>query len=219
MTSDSTPIAVKPVLRGVLHQAAFFVAVAVGIVVCLLADGRRETVAATVFAVSVAVMLGASALYHRVTWTPPVRLWMRRVDHAGIYLLIAGTYTPVGLLALQGTLRNVVLAVVWSGAAAAIALKFLWVDAPKWLSAVIGIALGWVGVVAMPQIWRHAGAGAVVLLACGGLAYTLGALVYAFKRPVLVPRVFGYHELFHALTLVAVACQYVAIAVWVLRVG
>jgi hemolysin III len=219
MTSDSMPAAAKPILRGVLHQGAFFVAVAVGIVVCVLVDGRRETVAAIVFAVSVAAMLGASALYHRVTWTPPVRLWMRRVDHAGIYFLIAGTYTPVGLLALHGVMRNVVLAVVWSGAAAAIALKFLWVNAPKWLSAVIGITLGWVGVVAMPQLWRHAGAGAVALLACGGLAYTLGALVYAFKRPRLAPRVFGYHELFHALTLVALTCQYVAIAFFVVDVG
>jgi hemolysin III len=172
-----------------------------------------------VFAASVAAMLGASALYHRVTWSPSRRLWMRRVDHAGIYLLIAGTYTPVGLLVMEGTTRNVVLAVVWGGAAAAILLKFCWVGAPKWLSAVIGVALGWVGVVAMPQVWSHAGAAAVALLAAGGLAYTAGAVVYALKRPQLVPQVFGYHELFHALTLVAVACQYVAIAFWVLRVG
>jgi hemolysin III len=164
-------------------------------------------------------MLGASTLYHRVTWTPPVRLWMRRLDHAGIYLLIAGTYTPVGLMVLRGTTRDVVLAVVWSGAALAIALKFLWVGAPKWLSAAIGLALGWVGVFAMPQVWSHAGAAAVVLLGVGGLAYTIGALVYAFRRPRLAPAVFGYHELFHALTLVAVACQYVAIAFFVLHIG
>jgi hemolysin III len=203
----------------VLHQGAFFVAVAIGILLCVYAEGTRATVAAAIFATSVVAMLGASTLYHRVTWTPGVRLWMRRVDHAGIYLLIAGTYTPVGLLVVAGTTRDVVLAVVWSGAAVAIALKFLWVDGPKWLSAVIGIALGWVGVVAMPQVWSHAGPTAVFLLGAGGLAYTLGALVYAFRRPRLAPNIFGYHELFHALTLVAVACQYIAIAFWVLHVG
>jgi hemolysin III len=219
MTTDSATPEVRPLLRGVLHQAAFFVAVAVGILVSVFADGARATFAATIFAASVVGMLGASALYHRVTWTPPVRLWMRRLDHAGIYLLIAGTYTPVGLLVVHGTTRGVVLAVVWCGAAVAIAFKFLWIGAPKWLSAVIGLALGWVGVVAMPQVWSHAGAAAVVLLGIGGVAYTLGALVYAFRRPRLVPSVFGYHELFHALTLVAVACQYVAIAFFVLRIG
>ena len=209
----------RPRLRGVLHEAAFFVAVGVGIPLVVYADGARATVAAGVFAGSVATMLGASALYHRVTWSARMRPWMRRLDHAGIYLLIAGTYTPVGLLALRGAMRDVVLGVVWSGAAAAIVLKFVWVSAPKWLSAVIGISLGWVGVAAMPQVARHAGAAAVALLAAGGVAYTAGAVVYARRRPDPVPAVFGYHELFHALTLVAVSCQYVAIAFFVVRVG
>ena len=212
-------VAAKPLLRGVIHQIAFFVAVAIGALLVVSAEGPRATFGAAVFAASVTAMLGASALYHRVTWSPSRRLWMRRIDHAGIYLLIAGTYTPVGLIAVHGVLRDVVLAIVWAGAVAAISLKFFWVEAPKWLSAVIGIALGWVGVVAMPQIWTHAGAAAVILLAAGGLAYTGGAIVYALKRPTLRPAVFGYHELFHALTIVAVACQYVAIAFWVLRVG
>jgi len=209
----------RPRLRGVLHEAAFFVAIGVGIPLGVYANGARATAAAAVFAGSVTAMLGASALYHRVTWSPGARLWMRRVDHAGIYLLIAGTYTPVGLLAVHGVMRNIVLAVVWSGAAAAIVLKFVWVAAPKWLSAAIGIALGWVGVAAMPQVARHAGAAAVALLAAGGVAYTAGAVVYARKRPDPIPTVFGYHEVFHALTLVAVSCQYVAIAFFVVRVG
>jgi hemolysin III len=212
-------ISVPPRFRGVLHQTAFFVAVAAGVVVSASAEGARTTVAAAVFTGSVALMLGASALYHRVTWSPRVRPWIRRLDHAGIYLLIAGTYTPVGLLTLEGALRTVVLAIVWTGAAAAIVLKFAWVTAPKWLSAVIGIALGWVGVLAVPQLVDHAGVAAFALLLAGGLAYTLGALVYALKRPNPAPAVFGYHEVFHALTLVAVACQYVAISFWVLRVG
>jgi hemolysin III len=209
----------RPRLRGVLHQIAFFVALVVGAVLVVSAEGTRASAAAAIFAGSVVTMLGASALYHRVTWSVRARPWMRRLDHAGIYLLIAGTYTPVGLLTLRGTMRDVVLAVVWSGAAAAILLKFAWVDAPKWLSAVLGIALGWVGVAAMPQVARYAGATAVALLAVGGVAYTAGAIVYARRRPDPVPTVFGYHELFHALTLVAVACQYVAIAFFVVRVG
>jgi hemolysin III len=210
---------VRPRLRGVLHQIAFFVALVVGALLVVSAEGTRASAAAGVFAGSVAAMLGASALYHRVTWSVRARPWMRRLDHAGIYLLIAGTYTPVGLLTLRGTMRDVVLGVVWSGAAAAIVLKFAWVNAPKWLSAVLGIALGWVGVAAMPQVERYAGPAAVTLLAVGGVAYTAGAIVYARRKPDPVPTVFGYHELFHALTLVAVACQYVAIAFFVVRVG
>jgi hemolysin III len=209
----------RPRLRGVLHQIAFFVALVVGTLLVVFAEGARASTAAAVFAGSVAAMLGASALYHRVTWSVRARPWMRRLDHAGIYLLIAGTYTPVGLLTLQGTMRTVVLAIVWSGAAAAIIFKFAWVGAPKWLSAVVGIALGWVGVAAMPQVAQYAGIAAVVLLAVGGLAYTAGAVVYARRRPDPVPTVFGYHEVFHALTLVAVACQYVAIAFFIVRVG
>ena len=209
----------KPRLRGVLHEVAFFVALLAGILLVTNANGARESAAAGVFAASVVAMLGASTLYHRVNWSVRARPWMRRLDHAGIYLLIAGTYTPVGLLTLRGTMRDVVLGVVWSGAAAAVLLRFVWIGAPKWLSAVFAIALGWAGVAAMPQIARYAGAAAVTLLAVGGLAYTAGAVVYARQRPDPVPSVFGYHELFHALTLVAVACQYVAIAFFIVRVG
>jgi hemolysin III len=214
-----TPPRQRPRLRGVLHQVAFFVALVVGTLFVTYADGVRASAGAAVFAGSVAAMLGASALYHRVTWSIRARPWLRRLDHAGIYILIAGTYTPIGLLSLHGTLRDVVLGVVWSGAAAAIVLKFVWVGAPKWLSAVIGISLGWVGVVALPDVARHAGAAAVALLAVGGVAYTAGGIVYARRRPDPVPAVFGYHEVFHALTLVAVACQYVAIAFFVVHVG
>jgi hemolysin III len=209
----------RPLLRGTLHQGAFVVAVAVGAVFVAKAGAGRQRLGAAVFAASVVTMLGASALYHRVTWSPRVRPWMRRVDHAGIYLLIAGTYTPVGLLSLHGTLQHVTLAVIWGGAAVLIAMKFAWVGAPKWLAAVTGVALGWAGVAALPQVADTAGITAVILLAAGGVAYTAGAVVYAFKRPDPVPRVFGYHELFHALTLVAVACQYVAIAFYVVKVG
>lgn len=208
----------RPRLRGALHSVGFAAACLVGVAFLVPLDGRR-LLAATVFAASAAAMLGASALYHRVTWTPRARLRMRRVDHAGIYVLIAGTYTPVGLLALHGPLQVVVLAVVWSGCAGAILAKLFWVGSPKWISAVLGIALGWIGVAAMPQLATASGPAAVALLAAGGLAYTAGAIVYARGRPDPVPTVFGYHELFHALTLVALACQYVAIAFFVVRVA
>jgi hemolysin III len=181
------------------------------------ADPGRPRLAAAVFAASVVTCFGASALYHRVTWSPRVRLWMRRVDHAGVYLLIAGTYTPVSLLALTGAWRSVVLTIVWVGAAAAIVLKFAWVNSPKWLAAAIGIALGWVAVVVLPQLAEHLPLAGLILLIVGGLAYTAGAIIYARRRPDPLPAVFGYHELFHALTIVGVACQYVAIAFFIVR--
>ena len=208
----------RPRLRGVLHLVGFVAACLVGVALVVPLHGLR-LFAAAAFAGSAIAMLGASALYHRVTWTPRARLRMRRVDHAGIYVLIAGTYTPVGLLSLHGSLQDIVLAVVWAGAAAAIVAKICWVGSPKWLSAVFGIALGWVGVAAMPQLATTAGPAAVALLASGGLAYTAGAIVYARRRPNPAPGVFGYHEVFHALTLVALSCQYVAIAFFVVRVG
>jgi hemolysin III len=214
-----TLAAPKPLLRGVLHHGAFLAALVVGPLLVVGADNPRRQVAASVFAASVATCFGASALYHRVTWTPAVRPWMRRVDHAGIYLLIAGTYTPVCLLVLDGTWRLVILAIVYAGAAAAVALKFAWVDAPKWLAAVLGIALGWTGVVMLPQLASRLDPAAVALLGAGGLAYTAGAIVYARRRPDPLPTVFGYHELFHALTIVAVACQYTAIAFFVIHAG
>jgi hemolysin III len=209
----------RPLLRGVLHQAAFSVSRVVGPLLIVGADGTRRHAAAAVFAGSVAVCFGVSALYHRVTWTPRLRLWMRRIDHAGVYLLIAGTYTPVCLLVLNGVWRVAVLAIVWGGACAAAVLKFAWVEAPRWVAAVLGLALGWAGVAVLPQLATRLDPVAVALLGIGGLAYTAGAIIYARRRPNPLPAVFGYHELFHALTLVAVACQYVAIAFFVIHAG
>jgi hemolysin III len=207
---------VKPRLRGVTHELAFYVAIPLGILVGLYADTSRGRIAGAVFAASVVAMFGASALYHRVTWSPSVRPWLRRLDHAGIYGLIAGTYTPFGLLVLSGEWRITVLAIVWTGAAAAIALRFLWVGAPKWLAAAIGIALGWVGVVVFPQLLSRTGFLASSLVLIGGLCYTLGAVVYAIRKPDPFPAFFGYHELFHALVVAAVAFQYVTVVFFVL---
>jgi len=210
---------VKPRLRGVIHQMAFLLSVPLAIALIAAAHGPRARLGAAVFSISVVACFGASALYHRVTWSPRARLWMRRVDHAGVYLLIAGTYTPVALLVLRGAWRPVVLTIIWAGATAAIVLKFVWVAAPKWLAAAIGIALGWVAVVVLPQLIGRVNLAAVILLIVGGLAYTAGAIVYVRRRPDPAPAVFGYHELFHALTIVGVACQYVAIAFFIVRAG
>ncbi len=217
-TKDGASDLARPLLRGALHGGAFVVACVIG-VIFLLETSTSRLAPAAVFAGSVVVMLGTSTLYHRITWGPAARSWMRRADHAAIYLLIAGTYTPVGLISLHGAWRWSVLLPVWIGAAAATFSKLFWVDAPKWLSAFFGLLLGWAGVAAIPELERQAGIAAVILLCVGGLAYTAGALVYAFRRPDPVPHVFGYHELFHALTIVALACQYVAIAFYVVDVA
>jgi hemolysin III len=209
----------KPLLRGVFHQGAFFASVIVAPLLIVDADGGRRQFGAAVFAASVAACFGASALYHRVSWSPRVRLRMQRLDHAGIFLLIAGTYTPVALVVLSGAWRSTILAVVWAGAAVAVALAFAWGAAPRWLSAANAIALGWMSVAALPQLVVRLNPAAMALLIVGGLAYTAGAIVYARRRPDPVPHVFGYHELFHALTVVAITCQYVAIAFFVVHAG
>jgi len=206
----------RPSLRGVLHLIAFVVSLVVGVVFVASAPAGH-VLGAAVFAATVSVMLGTSALYHRVTWPPNRRMWMRRADHAALFLLIAGTYTPVALIGLSGAWRTSVLAVVWVGAVLACVTKFVWVGAPGWLSAVIGIGLGWVAVVALPQLAHTVGLAPLLLLLLGGIAYTAGAIVYATRRPDPFPSVFGYHEVFHALTIIALTCQYVAIAFFIVR--
>ena len=214
--SARVDVTVKPRLRGVLHQYAFFVAVVCGAMLVAGASGVNERASTAVFAASLATMFGISALYHRITWGPRARRWMRRLDHAAIYLLIAGTYTSFGVLALSEAWRWTILPIAWGGALLAIVVKLAWIDAPKWVAASFGIALGWIGVVALPQLWSNAGPAGVVLLGVGGVLYTAGAVVYARQRPDPVPAVFGYHELFHALVVAAAACQYAAVAVFVL---
>jgi hemolysin III len=209
-------LAPKPRLRGLSHAVAFVVALPLGLALVLEADTGRGRLSAIVFAATVAAMFGASALYNVPNWREAPRRWLRRVDHAGIYALIAGTYTAFGLLVLSGYWRWVVLSIVWAGALAAIVFKFAWVDAPKWISAVIGVVLGWVGVIVSPQLLHAIGVGALLLMLAGGLLYTLGALVYALRRPDPRPAVFGFHEVFHVLVIAAVACQYSAVAFFVL---
>lgn len=214
-SASALPPRVKPRLRGVFHEAAFYIAMVSGVVLIAAAEPGRARLSASVFAAAVVFCFGASALYHRPTWRPGVRSWLARLDHAAIYLLIAGTYTPVCLLVMAPGWRKVVLALVWSGAAAAILLKLFWVRSPKWLAAVIALTLGWIAAAAFGQLLKIPLPGLILLLA-GGVLYSIGAIVYARKRPDPVPHVFGYHELFHLLTVAAVGCHYATIAIWVL---
>jgi hemolysin III len=197
----------RPKLRGVLHQWAFAGSLVTGVILILLADGAKATIAAAIYAVSVSGLLGVSALYHRVTWGPAARRRMRHLDHAMIFVLIAGTYTPIGLLVLRGRLGVAVLCVVWAGAVAGVILNLAWRDAPRWVGVFVYIALGWVSVIVVPQMTSRLGIGWVGLLFAGGLAYSAGALIYARRRPDPVPAVFGYHEVFHALVICGVAAH------------
>jgi hemolysin III len=212
-------VRVKPRLRGVFHQYAFFVSLVGGTVLVVLAATTRASVAAAIYAASVSALFGVSALYHRVTWTTPARRRMRRLDHSMIFLLIAGTYTPVGLLVLEGTLATVVLAVVWGGALAGIVIELAWTGAPSWLGGTVYLALGWVAVVATPQLFARLGVTGGLLIVAGGLVYSAGAAVYALRRPDPVPAVFGYHEVFHLLVIVGVAAHFLAISRLALATG
>ena len=181
-------------------------------------SGRATTVA-LVYAVSLVGLFAMSAVYHRITWRPSVRRWMRRLDHSMIYVFIAGSVTPVALLVVGGTLGTVLLAVAWGGALVGVALNLAWIDAPRALKAAGYVALGWVGVVALPRIVDVLGVLPTALFLAGGLFYTAGAVIYARRRPDPVPSVFGYHELFHALVILAAAVHFVALAGYVVPRG
>jgi hemolysin III len=202
----------RPRLRGLIHTWAFFAAVAAGAALVALAEGARARVACGVYAAALAAMFGASALYHRAPWrSPRARAWARRVDHSMIFVFIAGTYTPFALLAFTGVVPALVLACVWGGAALGVVLNVSWIDAPKWVTAPVYLLVGWVGVVAAPQLFSELGIGAAVLVLVGGGLYTLGALTYATHWPDPFPATFGFHEVFHVLVVLAAVTQFVAV--------
>jgi hemolysin III len=206
---DALPL--KPQLRGMFHLVAFPLSIVAGAVLILIADGTAATIGCVIYAVSGMVLFGVSALYHRGRWDPETRALLRRLDHSNIFLLIAGTYTPIGLVLLDGTVRVVVLAVIWIGALAGIVFRVVWLDAPRWLYTPFYVALGWVAVAVMPELARNGEGGTAALLVIGGLAYSVGGLVYGLRRPDPVPAVFGYHEIFHLCTLVGFGCHYAAV--------
>ena len=208
---------VKPRLRGVTHEYAFFVSLVLGAVLIVLAKGFEARVAIAVYAVSLSALFGVSALYHRVQWErPAVRRWMRRLDHTMIFFLIAGTVTPFALLVLEPPLSTALLIAVWAGALAGTIVEMVWVGHPKWVAAIVYIAVGMIGAIGFPAIVAETGLMAGVLIAGGGALYVTGAVVYAAQRPDPAPAVFGYHEIFHALVIAAAAAHFAAIALFAL---
>jgi hemolysin III len=202
---------VKPRLRGVSHLVAFGVALVAGPLLVAQATtslGRTTTV---IYAVSLAALFGCSALLHRVDWSERARPWFRRLDHSMIFVFIAGTYTPVAALSLAPATARLILVAVWAGAVTGVLVTVFWIDAPRWVSTACYVAVGWIAVLALPALWSALGAGQFALLAAGGVLYTLGSVVYATRRPDPAPQVFGYHEVFHALVIAAVACHYALI--------
>jgi hemolysin III len=208
---------VKPKFRGVTHEWAFFLSLGLGISLLLLADTPRKFLAVSIYAASLCALFGTSALYHRVNWkTSKARTLMKRLDHSMIFFLIAGTVTPFALLTMSGTWATAILIAVWSGAAIGVAIELLWTTSPKWVSAGIYVAVGWIGAVAFPQIVGTAGIYAGLLIATGGILYTVGAVVYATQRPDPNPTYFGYHEVFHLLVIAAAASHFAAVALFAL---
>jgi len=210
-------IELTPRLRGLFHEWAFFAAIAAGVMLVVLSDGALATFSSWVYAAALVAMFGASALYHRFPWkSAGRRLWARRLDHSMIFVFIAGSYTPFALLCFEGTTQWLVLVMVWSGAALGLMLELVWIDSPRWLSAVAYIAVGWVGVLAIPQMFSGVGIAGAVLLMVGGGLYTLGALIYAMKWPNPFPSTLGFHEIFHLLVIAAAVTQFVAVSIVVL---
>ncbi|MFI7588588.1 hemolysin III family protein [Spongisporangium articulatum] len=206
---------VKPKLRGWLHAGTFPLAVTLGAVLVLVSPEGRVRVASAVFAVTASLLFGVSALYHRGHWSPRTTRLLKRMDHANIFLIIAGTYTPFSVLLLAPGPARTLLWIVWSGALAGVAFRVLWVGAPRWLYVPVYIALGWVAVVYLPEFWAAPGhaVAIVTLILVGGLFYTVGAIIYGTKRPNPSPRWFGFHELFHAFTVAAFLAHWVGAAI------
>ncbi len=199
-------------MRGWLHAGAFPVSVALGVIAVALASTFRARLAVGIYALSIALLFGTSALYHRKMWsTSRARSLMKRLDHSMIFVFIAGTYTPLTLLALPPRTSRTILTIVWSGAAVGIGLRMLWLHSPRFLMVPLYIALGWVAVFVIPQLLHTAGVTTLVLIIVGGVLYSIGALVYATRRPNPAPETFGYHEVFHAFTIIAAACHYIAV--------
>jgi hemolysin III len=202
----------RPRLRGMLHLVAFPVSLLSGAILLLgVADDTAEGWGCLVYVLATATLFGVSALYHRGDWSPHTRAVLRRLDHSNIFLMIAGTYTPLCLALLDGTARTVVLTVVWVGALAGIVFRVAWLSAPAWLYTPFYVALGWVAVAVLPALAREGGVAIVALIVLGGVAYSVGGLVYALRRPNPAPATFGYHEIFHTATVVGFVSHYIAV--------
>jgi hemolysin III len=211
-TLDDAIAVVKPKLRGWLHAGTTPVALAAGIVLIALAPTASSRVSAAVFALSAVLLFGTSAVYHRGTWSPKVRMLLKRLDHSNIFLIIAGSYTPFAVLLLPHDRARTLLLIVWGGAIAGVLFRVFWVTAPRWLYTPVYVALGWVAVIYLPDFLSRGGVAVLVLIVVGGALYSLGALVYALKRPDPSPRWFGFHEVFHTCTVLAFVVHYIAVS-------
>jgi hemolysin III len=206
----------KPRLRGVFHQWACAGSVPLGLLLVAVAGSARARIALTVYSVSLVALFGVSALYHRIDWQSLAgRDWMRRLDHSMIFVLIAGSYTPFAVLVLRGPLGVAILLGVWVAAGLGVVFNLVWRYAPTWLRSALYVGLGWIAVAAVPQLGAAIGPFGLTLLGLGGVLYTLGAVVYALRRPDPAPTVFGYHEVFHILVIAAAVLQYTVIAFWI----
>jgi hemolysin III len=208
-------VAVKPLLRGWLHLVAFEASLVLGTLAVARAHGGVRIAALAVFAASVSAMFGASALYHRGNWAGAWHRRLQRLDHAMIFLLIAGTATPAFLIATHGAARVAGLIAIWSLTLAGATIRMAWMSAPELVAGGTFVGLGWAAGLALPAVWLHSGAAAGALLLAGGLLYTAGALSYHRRRPNPYPAVFGYHEVFHVYVCAAAACHYTAIALFI----
>ena len=207
--------ALRPQLRGVFHFYAFFVSLGACATLLLATSSGTEFVAILIYSTGLCGVLGISALYHRVDWAPRKRIWMRRLDHSMIFVLIAGTYTPFPMLVLSRPIGSTTLTWIWLAALAGLALKLIWIQAPDWLAAAIYVAVGSLIVPSLPPLLEILGTLPVVLLGLGGLLYIVGALIFALQRPDPAPDVFGYHEIFHLCVIAAAVLHFVVIAYWV----
>ena len=208
--TDSEP-AVKPKLRGWLHAVMFPISLVAGIALVATAPTQAGRISSAIFAATASLLFGTSALLHRGSWSPRTEALLRRMDHANIYLIIAGTYTPFAVLALPQAEGRILLLIIWTGALAGVVFRVFWVGAPRWLTTTLYVVVGWVAIFFLPGLVEGAGVAAVALIFIGGILYTLGAVVYATKRPNPSPGTFGFHELFHALTIAAFAAHYLAV--------
>lgn len=203
---------VKPRLRGWLHAGMFPAVVVAGLVLIALADSTRARVACGIYILTACLLFGISAIYHRGTWGPRGEAILRRLDHANIFLIIAGTYTPLTMLLLPASTGRTLLWAVWVAALAGITFRVFWVGAPRWLYTPCYIAMGWAAVFFLPDFMRAGGIAVLVLVIVGGVLYSAGGVIYGLKRPNPSPRWFGFHEVFHSLTLAAFITHYVGIS-------
>lgn len=201
----------RPRLRGLLHAIGAPLALGLGLVLLVLAGTPRERTSVGVYAASLTALFTMSAVYHRGRWRPTAKAWLQRVDHSMIFVLIAGTYTPFCLLVLAGSTSWIVLAIVWGGALAGVITRLTWASAPRWFFVPLYLALGWVALIVAPALAAGASLATNLLLVAGGVLYSIGAIIFATQRPDPFPTVFGFHEVFHALTIAAAACHAAAI--------